>query len=59
MHRLEHPFAKAIAPLAAGVVFVGINWIATGDFDAAEARLSLASLATGVLVYWVPNARRP
>lgn len=49
------PFAKAIAPLVAGLVSVITQWIASGEFNASEFTTALTALITAVLVYYVPN----
>lgn len=49
-------FAKALVPAGAAVLGVGIQWVATGEFDRAELATALTGLVSAVAVYLVPNA---
>lgn len=49
------PFAKAIAPLIAGLISVLAQWMASGEFNASEFTTALTALITALLVYYVPN----
>lgn len=48
-------FYKAIAPALLGVIGVVIAWVATGEFDALELRITGAALVTAIAVYVIPN----
>lgn len=46
---------KALTPAVLGVIGVVIAWVATGDFDLVELRITGAALVTSVAVFAVPN----
>lgn len=47
--------AKAVLPAAATVVAVVGQWIATGQFDAAEGATALMGFGGAILTYTIPN----
>lgn len=49
------PFAKAIAPALVTLLAVGIQVVATGEFDRAELATALTGLVAALSSYLVPN----
>jgi hypothetical protein len=47
---------KSVAPAVATVAAVGVEWIATGNFNALELHTSLAGLAAATISFLIPNA---
>ena len=49
-------FAKALVPAAGTALAVGIQWVASGEFDRAELATALTGLSAAAITYLVPNA---
>ncbi|MDQ2781796.1 MAG: hypothetical protein M3Y26_04570 [Actinomycetota bacterium] len=49
------PYAKALVPLALGVVAVLVQWAYTGVLNAPELQTAIGALVTAAVVYATPN----